>query len=72
MLNQFPLWKNLLLIGAVILSFIYAVPNLFGDDPAVQISGTGIVKITPGEMKSLFVLPILIRNYSLKMPSKKR
>ena len=47
MLNQFPLWKNLLLIGAVILSFIYAVPNLFGDDPAVQISGTGVVKITP-------------------------
>src|ERR1700677_2987592 len=46
MLNQFPLWKNLLLLGAVILSFIYAAPNLFGDDPAVQISGTGAIKIT--------------------------
>jgi len=47
MLNQFPLWKNLLLLGAVLLSFIYAVPNLFGHDPAVQISGTGVAKVTP-------------------------
>ena len=32
------LWKNLLLVLIVLTSFIYAVPNLFHDDPAVQIS----------------------------------
>ena len=39
MLNKFPLWKNLLVIVVVILSTIYAIPNLFGEDPAVQVSG---------------------------------
>lgn len=38
-LNQYPLWKYIL-IGLVILwGLIFALPNLFGEDPAVQISG---------------------------------
>jgi len=37
-MNQYPLWKYLL-IGAVIsICALYALPNLFGEDPAVQIS----------------------------------
>lgn len=38
MLNKFPLWKNLLILFGIVLSAIYAVPNLYPDDPAVQIS----------------------------------
>lgn len=38
MQNKYPLWKNLLLIGILLLGIIYALPNLYGDDPAVQIS----------------------------------
>lgn len=38
MLNKFPLWKNLLIATIVTLGFIYASPNLFPDDPAIQIS----------------------------------
>lgn len=38
MLNKYPLWKNLLILFGVIVSAIYAVPNLYPDDPAVQIS----------------------------------
>lgn len=38
MLNKFPLWKNLLIVFVVLLSAIYSVPNLYPDDPAVQIS----------------------------------
>ncbi|MDQ8039816.1 MAG: protein translocase subunit SecD [Rickettsiella sp.] len=38
MLNKYPLWKNILLILLVILGFIYAIPNLFSEQPAVQIS----------------------------------
>lgn len=37
-LNQYPLWKNLLILSIVVLGVIYALPNLFGEDPAVQIS----------------------------------
>jgi preprotein translocase subunit SecD len=38
MLNKYPLWKNLLILAAVLLSFIYAAPNFYPPDPAVQIS----------------------------------
>ena len=38
-LNQYPWWKHLL-IGLVMLwGLTFALPNLFGEDPAVQISG---------------------------------
>jgi len=39
-LNKYPLWKYLLLGFVVLISVIYAAPNLYGKDPAVQISAT--------------------------------
>lgn len=39
MLNKYPLWKYLLIAAILAISFIYAVPNLYPDDPAIQISG---------------------------------
>ncbi|MBO1926365.1 protein translocase subunit SecD [Thiomicrorhabdus sp. 6S2-11] len=36
--NQYPAWKYLLLIVITVLGITYAMPNIFGDDPAVQIS----------------------------------
>ncbi|MCD6056168.1 MAG: hypothetical protein K0R12_1130 [Gammaproteobacteria bacterium] len=41
MQNKYPLWKYLVLVVLVVFCFIYAIPNLYGDDPAVQISGLG-------------------------------
>jgi len=38
MLNQYPLWKYILLILVLLVSTIYALPNIYGEDPAVQIS----------------------------------
>jgi preprotein translocase subunit SecD len=38
MLNKFPLWKNLLILLMVILSAVYAAPNFYKADPAIQIS----------------------------------
>lgn len=38
---QYPLWKKLIVIIAVIAGIVYALPNLYGDDPAVQISASG-------------------------------
>lgn len=45
MLNKFPLWKYISLGFLVILCILYALPNLFGEDPAVQISGTRGAKV---------------------------
>src|SRR5690606_32782926 len=39
MLNRYPLWKYLLILGVIVLAFIYAIPNIYPADPAVQISG---------------------------------
>lgn len=36
--NQYPAWKYLLLIVITVLGITFAMPNIFGDDPAVQIS----------------------------------
>ncbi|PCJ35473.1 MAG: protein translocase subunit SecD [Moraxellaceae bacterium] len=46
MLNKYPLWKYLLLLAAVMVGIIYSLPNLYPDDPAVQISGsTASIKV---------------------------
>jgi preprotein translocase subunit SecD len=37
-MNQYPLWKNLLIVVVLLVSAIYALPNLYPEDPAVQIS----------------------------------
>ncbi|QOL25440.1 protein translocase subunit SecD [Thalassotalea sp. LPB0316] len=39
MLNKYPLWKTLMVLFIVAISALYAAPNLYGEDPAVQISG---------------------------------
>lgn len=36
--NQYPAWKYLLLIVVTVIGLLYAMPNIFGDDPAVQVS----------------------------------
>ncbi|MFK5894583.1 MAG: protein translocase subunit SecD [Pseudomonadota bacterium] len=38
MLNHYPLWKNLLILAVISLCFLYALPNLFGEDPAIQVA----------------------------------
>ena len=37
-MNQYPIWKYVLIITVVLTGVLYALPNLYGDDPAVQIS----------------------------------
>ncbi|MFC2970755.1 protein translocase subunit SecD [Azotobacter bryophylli] len=39
MLNKYPLWKYLLILAVLAVGFIYSAPNLYPDDPAIQISG---------------------------------
>ncbi|HEY1026416.1 MAG TPA: protein translocase subunit SecD [Pseudomonas sp.] len=39
MLNKYPLWKYLLILAVLAIGLVYSIPNLYPDDPAVQISG---------------------------------
>ncbi len=37
-MNRYPLWRYLLLIAVIGAGLLYALPNLYGDDPALQVS----------------------------------
>jgi len=37
-MNQYPLWKNLLIAAVIVVAGLYAMPNLYDDDFAVQVS----------------------------------
>lgn len=39
-MNRYPLWKYLILIVAIVIGVLYALPNLYGEDPAIQITGS--------------------------------
>ena len=48
-MNRFPLWGNLLVALIVLGGLVFALPNVFGDDPALQITredGNPITDIT--------------------------
>jgi len=36
-MNRYPLWKNLLILAALLAGLIYTLPNFYGESPAVQI-----------------------------------
>ncbi len=38
MINRYPLWKHLLIAAVLAVGIVFALPNVFGEDPAVQIS----------------------------------
>lgn len=45
MLNTFPRWKYALLAVIVVVGLIYALPNIYGEDPSVQVIGLQGAKI---------------------------
>ena len=38
-MNRYPLWKYAIIAIALVVSLLYAAPNIFGEVPAVQVSG---------------------------------
>lgn len=48
MQNKYPLWKNLLLIAIAAISLIYALPNLYSEDPVLDISSQ--TAVSPQEL----------------------
>ncbi|MCG6896069.1 MAG: protein translocase subunit SecD [Thiocapsa sp.] len=55
-MNQYPLWKNLLIIGVVLGSLLLAVPNLSSQDPSIEITparGSEITEASVGEVRAV-------------------
>ncbi len=37
-MNQYPPWKYILILMIIVIGTIYALPNLYGEDPAIQVT----------------------------------
>ncbi len=37
-MNRYPVWKYVVILIALVVGFVYALPNFFGESPAVQVS----------------------------------
>ncbi|MGB0895095.1 MAG: protein translocase subunit SecD, partial [Parashewanella sp.] len=46
MLNKYPMWKNLMVVLVLAIGGLYALPNIFGEDPSVQVVATRGAKVT--------------------------
>lgn len=53
MLNKYPLWKTLMVLFIVAIGAIYALPNLYPEDPAVQLSGLRGIETTAATLDTV-------------------
>ncbi|MBA6263142.1 protein translocase subunit SecD [Colwellia sp. Bg11-12] len=53
MLNKYPLWKTLMVLFIVAFGALYALPNLYPEDPAVQVSGLRGVEANAATLESV-------------------
>ena len=52
-MNHYPIWKNALIVFFLFLSALYALPNVYGSDLAIQISGTGDYVVQDQDVKNI-------------------
>ena len=51
-MNRYPIWKYVVIAFAILLSGLYAAPNIFGEVPAVQVSGVRMTNKIDAELRS--------------------
>lgn len=54
-MNQYPLWKNLLILGVILGALLLAVPNLFSQDPSIEITaarGSEVTEASVAEVRA--------------------
>jgi len=52
-MNHYPIWKNALIVFFLFISALYALPNIYGSDLAIQISGTGDYVVQDQDVKNI-------------------
>ena len=56
-MNRYAAWKYILIVVIIVIGFIYALPNIYGSDPALQVStsrGTEISELTKLQVQVAF------------------
>jgi preprotein translocase subunit SecD len=46
-MNQYPAWKYVLILAVLLVGILYSLPNLFGEDPALQVSSSRGLPLAP-------------------------
>ncbi|WP_251359983.1 protein translocase subunit SecD [Kangiella sp. TOML190] len=49
-INTYPMWKYFLIVAVIAIASLYALPNIFGEDPAVQLTGLRDSKISEQQL----------------------
>ena len=52
-MNQYPAWKNLLVLICVIAGISFALPNFYGEDPALMIAKENGLTFSEQEVKEI-------------------
>jgi len=52
-MNKYPVWKYAVIVAALIVGFLYTLPNFFGEVPAVQVSGLRANKADADTLKQV-------------------
>ena len=67
-MNRYPIWKYAIIVIALVVGFLYTLPNFFGEAPAVQVSSAKVtIKVDAGTqarveetLKSAGLVPDLV------------
>ena len=51
--NRFPIWKNLLVVTVVVIGIFFSLPNLYGQDPSIQISAQRKATLNESTLESV-------------------
>lgn len=55
-MNRYPLWKNLLILGLILVGILYALPNLFSQNPSIEVTaarGAEVTDASVGEIEAV-------------------
>jgi len=52
-MNHYPVWKNTIIVFFLFITALYALPNIYGSDLAIQISGTGDYVVQDQDVKNI-------------------
>jgi len=45
-MNRYPLWKNLLILGVILVGILFALPNLFSQNPSIEVTAARGTEVT--------------------------
>jgi len=52
-MNRYPLWKNLLILGVILVGILFALPNLFSQNPSIEVTGARGAAVTDAGMAEI-------------------